>query len=397
MRSLSGGGIACISPNSSVSDVEGLQDSVSKRRRHGMYFYRPPVWRYSSIQDGSSSPDMSEGLNGSDESLQSANQQKPCLVATGTPPRVAVDTDSDHETPLLDGAARSQLALPGCRHSSIGTIPHSFRQTKPAFCTRLQSYKDIRLGKEEQWSIQVGSLVIGIGPEYTLLDGHERRPDEFGVAAGDVYVVCSLYADLWALCAKVSFNSSSEGVDPMRLAFLPLCAVTLAPNYSAFIQRSITCIYSPASNGHNIPGNGLPVLPPRRSHSLIASKQIFRNLDIQVSIPLVVQNVFQSISVKHTDNDFVPLDSRLEPLFASLTSRRQRLLRRIGSGKSLSKFRDSGKQQTRRKYDYDSTPSLKSLCRKVVYKSDGRQKLRKERQRSSSGDSQALKWLSSKL
>lgn len=74
----------------------------------------------------------------------------------------------------------------------------------------------------EQWAIEEGSLVIGVGSEYTLLQSYERRTDEFEVSGGDVYVVCSMYADLWALCAKVSSNPSPEGNNATRLAFLPL-------------------------------------------------------------------------------------------------------------------------------------------------------------------------------
>lgn len=71
-----------------------------------MYFHRPPVWRYSSFQDESSSPDMSEDLNGSDRatndnisvsSLDMFNNQK----AATAPYIILDDSDSEHETPLL--------------------------------------------------------------------------------------------------------------------------------------------------------------------------------------------------------------------------------------------------------------------------------------------------------
>jgi hypothetical protein len=96
--------------DSSLASADWLQDSVSKRRRHGMYFYRPPVWRYSSNQDGSSSPDMSEALNGSDEgsvksltcsSVLFADQPTLGEAAVDIAPYAALDSDSDHETPLL--------------------------------------------------------------------------------------------------------------------------------------------------------------------------------------------------------------------------------------------------------------------------------------------------------
>ncbi|XHG00768.1 hypothetical protein AWENTII_004189 [Aspergillus wentii] len=124
------------------------------------------------------------------------------------------------------------------------SLRRSFRQTKAGLCTRLQSYKDIRLGEGEKWAIQEGSLVVCIDPLYTHLDRKERHPDEFEFATGDFYIVCRLYADLWALCAKVSLAPHSEshydGVSDnfdTHFAFLPLCTLTLAANLSAFMKR----------------------------------------------------------------------------------------------------------------------------------------------------------------
>ncbi|RDW93867.1 uncharacterized protein DSM5745_01189 [Aspergillus mulundensis] len=282
--------------NSSIAS----DDSVSKRRRHAIYFHRPPVWRYSSYQDGSSSPDMSEDLNNmardrANESIESlwritkntddgdkeidegrwmgslrlADQQK-----TDAAPYVVLnDSDSDLEVPLLNTDSYGESTLLECH--PIKPTPEPFHQKKPIFCTRLHSYKDIRLGWGEQWAIQEGSVVIGLGPEYTIFDSQQREEDEFQVAGGDLYVVCSLYADLWALCAKVSLDPSTSGDTPLKFAFLPLCGVTLAQNYSAFVQRSTGGIQYFGSIEEKYPGNGLPVMPPRRSHSLIASKQIF--------------------------------------------------------------------------------------------------------------------------
>ncbi|KAL4929954.1 uncharacterized protein BDV17DRAFT_290307 [Aspergillus undulatus] len=313
MRTLSGSGITCSSLDESLaSDAQMPQDSVSKRRRHAMYFHRPPVWRYSSFQDESSSPEMSEDLNGSDRvpeedlwigALKMANQDE-----FGAAPYVALnDSDSDHETPLLEDWASDRDMPPlDCRPSFTETIPDPFCQSKPVFCTRLHSYRDIRLGLGEQWAVQEGSLVIGIGPEYTLLDSHERDMDEFEVSSGDVFVVCSLYADLWALCAKVSFNASLDGDDALRIAFLPLCSVTLLPNYSAFVQRSATCAEYYGSHEDRYPGNGLPVMPPRRSHSLTASKQAFQGLDNPIPLPLAAQEAFRSLALRYIDDDFAP-------------------------------------------------------------------------------------------
>lgn len=264
-------------------------------------------------------------------------------------------------------------------------MPDPYYQRKPIFCTRLQSYKDIRLGAGEQWGIQEGSLVIGLGQEHTLLDGHERRIDEFGVSNGDVYIVCSMHADLWALCAKVSFNPFPEGDDHMRLAFLPLCAVTLAPNYGAFLQRCTRCALFSGLHEGKYPGNGLPVMPPRRSHSLTASKQIFRGLDRQMSLPLAARNVFQALTLKHTEDEFVPLDSTLEPIFSSLTSKRRSLLPWRGSSKSSSKPRENGRQQSKHKDEHSLNPSLAFVRNKVRSKSDGWRRSRRSQSSSSGG------------
>lgn len=281
--------------------------------------------------------------------------------------------------------------LPDCRVSTE-TLPDPLYQKKPVFCTRLHSYKDIRLGLGEQWAIEEGSLVIGVGPEYTLLQSYERRTDEFVVSGGDVYVVCSLYADLWALCAKVSSNPSPEGNDATRLAFLPLCVVTLAPNYSAFIQRSINCAQYSGPYGERYPGNGLPVMPPQRSHSLTASNQIFHGPDSQISLPLTVRGMFRSLALKHTDDDFVPLDSTLEPILSMLTSRRRRFLTRVGRIRYSSKYRQSDRHHIRREYEYSPNKSSESAQETVGLKSNGWRGLRKL-QRASSWDSQKFKWL----
>ncbi|KAL6237414.1 hypothetical protein BDW75DRAFT_82438 [Aspergillus navahoensis] len=382
--------------NNSLFDNSSLasDDSVSKKRRHAMYFHRPPVWRYSSFQDGSSSPEMSEDLNNSDRdidedlwmgSLRLVDHQK----TDAAPYVVLEDSDSDNEIPLLNPAFHGGSTILECRPSE--TRPDPFHQNKPIFCTRLQSYKDIRLGVGEQWAIQEGSLVIGIDPEYTVYDSHQRRMDEFDIAEGNLYVVCSLYADLWALCAKVSCGSSPSGDNPMRLAFLPLCAVTLVPNYSAFVQRSTQGIQYFGSGWEKYPGNGLAVIPPRRSHSLTASKQIFEGPDAPMTLSLAVRDVLQLLALTHTDEDFVPLDSTLEPIFSPLTGRRH-LLQRIGSNRSTSKSQDRGSQQTKRKYDYDLNSSLASLCDKICSKSQGWRRLRRRRI-SSTGASQKLKWL----
>jgi hypothetical protein len=287
------------------------------------------------------------------------------------------------------------LALQDC-HPALETPSESdpFHQPKPAFCTRLHSCRDIRLDPEEQWVIQEGSLVIGLDPEYTSLSNHERRPDEFEVSSGDVYVVCSMYADLWALCVKVSFHIPPTDDASRKLAFLPLCSITLAPNYSTFTQRCNQCARN-SLHEQKYPGNGLPINPPQRSHSLTASKQIFHGVHAQILVPLVAQDVIQSLSLKHASDNYVPLDSTLKPILSPLTSRRHRLLRRIGAGKSGSKDQDNGRQLMKRRHVHRRDSPLISACRKIGSRSSFR-RMQKEWQDRSSEGIHALKWFSGK-
>jgi hypothetical protein len=242
--------------------------------------------------------------------------------------------------------------------------------------------------------VQEGSLVIGLDPEYTSLSNHERRSDEFEVSSGDVYVVCSMYADLWALCVKVSFHIPPADDASRRLAFLPLCSITLAPNYSAFAKRCNQCTRN-GVHEQKYPGNGLSVTPPQRSHSLTASKQIFHGVHAQSLLPLIAQDVLQSLSLKHTSDDYVPLDSTLKPILSPLTSRRRRLLRRIGADKSGSKAHDNGRQLIKRRHVYRRDSLLISACRKIGSKSSLR-RMQKEWQDRPSEGFPTLKWFSGK-
>lgn len=213
-----------------------------------------------------------------------------------------------------------------------------FRQKKAGLCTRLQSYKDIRLEVGEKWAIKEGSLVVGINPSFTVFDQHtEHLSDEFEISTGDFYIVCSLYADLWALCIKMSFDSLGENdVEGSsrncftHLGFLPLCAVTLAANYSSFVRRCLR----PAVDTLRHPGNGLPVMPPERSHSLNASKQIFRGNGIDVRLSAIVYDACNTISLENIDMDYIPLDSTLQQLFSDIGARRDKV-HQLGKRMSL--------------------------------------------------------------
>lgn len=204
------------------------------------------------------------------------------------------------------------------------------RQTAPKLCTRLRSYKDVRLELGERWAIQEGSLVICLDPSYTLLDRRETLADEFYLTAGEIYVICRLYADLWALCAKVSLTlpekcATETGRNTTSLGFLPLCAVTLAANFGGFARRCCRP-YSDDPSQPVHPGNGLPVMPPPRSHSINASKQIFQSTKPGVSLPNMSLGSLSNPFLE-ADTEFIPLDSTLEHVMARFTEKGERLRR----------------------------------------------------------------------
>lgn len=180
----------------------------------------------------------------------------------------------------------------------------------------------------ETWAIEEGSLVIGLDPAYTALGAAKRRADEFRLRNGDVYVVCRLFADRWALCARISFDwtPSVEHRGMMtrtttNLAFLPLCAVTLAANYSAFTERCSRHHREPYGTRHH-PGNGLPVMPPERSHSLTASKQLLGMDPASFEFPRIFQEARYHIALRGDRADHVPLDSTVRQLFADVGGQR---------------------------------------------------------------------------
>lgn len=396
------------------SESERSQDSVAKRRRHGVYFHRPPVWcpgpcphnNPPVAMRGCSFPCMFIQGNICDDTdcIEGAPRQQKCLLCptcttdvksctdryvprefseasvgdeeanpwatdlycemTAATIDARVDTEAvvsnpTSDDPLLTGSLNSHLTASNQNsryrrlkvssalaseaamnssdyQSSLGEISpsppfvhHYFRQTKPGLCTRLQLYKDVRLGVGEKWAIQEGSLVVCIDPSYTRFDRKEGFSDEFELANGDFYIVCRLYADLWALCAKVSFDSRAGSYchdstgGSMNPGFLPLCAVTLAANLSAFVRRCFKYANFPPSDAR-YPGNGLPVIPPERSHSVNASKQIFQGGG-NIELPSMVHSPYSSLSLEGIDMDFIPLDSTLQQLFSKFGSRRERV------------------------------------------------------------------------
>ena len=194
--------------------------------------------------------------------------------------------------------------------------------------------------------------MISIHPVHTNIEGPSRSSDEFPLEFGNFYVVCRMYADLWALCAKVSlFEGDREGEEEhclRNIAFLPICSVTLAANFGAFITR---CSHREKNSAHNepmYPGNGLSVTPPERSHSLTASKQVFHEISLQgIGLPAVADEACKTVSLEGMD--FVPLDSTLEHLISEMGESRMLVLfrkvwRRFWHSNAKSSVADYGTQ-----------------------------------------------------
>lgn len=385
-------------------DSDGLHDSVNKRRRHAVYFHRPPLW--SSEQSTTSSCSAVDRCrtcclpinecicsipgSGYIDSLNLQGQNclsswalscdpwfRPTEATETTQPCLETDVSDAHQRiPLLVSSLLFLLLLSsiltisiqddweGCdsrwystsssdmgdwpsihRHPS-DLFPRLFRQVKPALCTRLQSYRDVRSSAEERWAVQEGSLVISLDPSFTACE-HDQQPDEFQLASGDLYIVCRLYADLWALCYKIPPTSDWEPTESPRLGFLPICAVTLAANFGPFVRRCHTATRSLQIPESRHPGNGLRVMPPPRSHSLNASRQIFQGYNTKIALPGAVREALGSSALDH-NTDFIPLDSTLEQIFSKFD--RGCRLRNLGTGISMRMSRNSAISSRLRSY-----------------------------------------------
>lgn len=211
-----------------------------------------------------------------------------------------------------DDRAASQESLQKAR---------TVRQASAEGCTRLRLYRDIRLGMGETWAIQEGSLVICLQSGYTDLNRDPIPKDEFELVYGDVYIVCRLYADMWALCARLSLDSPVTASSIHRetgvitrgfenIKFLPLCAVTLAANFSAFDRRCAS-YRKRHPNSSIFPSGGFRITPPERSHSLAASKEIFQRLRPEIQLPSVVFEVCNGFSELNSGTAWTPLDHHI--------------------------------------------------------------------------------------
>lgn len=335
------------------------EDSVAKKRRHAVYVPRPPVWyprpalregRFPVFGDEEVPGPFSEiDINGNMDldsfgshqvSLSSCSSARDTPdIASGQIPEAQANFEKDLLRDVAAAVTDAQAAQLGLSAHSVqcspcssassserSVLPEPYRQAKAGLCTRLQFYRDIRLGVGEQWAIQEGSLVMCIDATFTRY--HPERQslrDEFDLVSGDLFVVCRLYADLWALCIRMSFDTQEEDEEEHTLkecitvGFIPLCAVTLAVNYSSFLRRCAT------DKSPKYTGNGLPAVPPSRSHSLNAGKQLFEGCGLDVDVPEAIHTACRTLSVEGIDADFVPLDSNLAPLFSGFGGKRDRV------------------------------------------------------------------------
>lgn len=185
------------------------------------------------------------------------------------------------------------------------------RQVHATDCTRLERRKDVRLNVNQAWAIQEGSLVIAI-PEYYTHTHTESRKDEIPPIFGEVFVVLRMYADMWALCGRLSFHSpitTDETGAVIRgwdnIGFLPLCAVTLAANFASFEQRRGNAL---KDGNQSFAGGGLQLSPPERSHSAEAGKEIFGGQQgITLRLPSMVGLLCSGFS-EMSNGQYVPLN-----------------------------------------------------------------------------------------
>ncbi|EED15205.1 hypothetical protein TSTA_046590 [Talaromyces stipitatus ATCC 10500] len=184
--------------------------------------------------------------------------------------------------------------------------------------TYLKSCRDVRTTQEERCAIEEGSLVISIPPSFTNLSQQLIAPDEFELRLGEAFVVCRMYADMWALCARIRNSECIAELDQdelqnsPNLKFIPLCAVTLASNYAAFTRR---CTIYRQQHPHSalFPTGGHLITPPDRVESLEASRRYFSRCDRSlIPLPPMVQHLCKAPVKLSPGFDYVPMTEESE-------------------------------------------------------------------------------------
>lgn len=152
-------------------------------------------------------------------------------------------------------------------------------QNRARGSTCIKAFRDVRCTQEETWAIEEGSLVISIPGRFVDWPQRVLAPDEFELRGGEVFVVCLMCADMWALCVRlrlsepVAMLKGTALQSSQNLKFLPLCSVTLAANYNAFCRRDE--IYERSPLTCTFPSGGHYIRPPERQESIEASRRIF--------------------------------------------------------------------------------------------------------------------------
>ncbi|KAF7718033.1 Uncharacterized protein PECH_002365 [Penicillium ucsense] len=171
----------------------------------------------------------------------------------------------------------------GATLMTLGHFKTSLQQ-KFIYCDYVKSLRDIRAEPSSDiapngWLIEEESLVIGVDPSYVVPTGDDQPSDELDLQEGKLFVVEQIFSDMWALCTEISTSRPQKGRTPgppNKLAgfgFVPLCAVTLAANYGAFLER---CRKYQQHPGETIltPANGGRVLAPVRVQSVHVSREM---------------------------------------------------------------------------------------------------------------------------
>lgn len=182
----------------------------------------------------------------------------------------------------------------------------------------LKSFRDVRTTQEERCAIEEGSLVVCIPPSFVNLSQQLIAPDEFELRLGEIFVVCRMFADMWALCARVRNSECVAELDQdelqksPNLKFLPLCAVTLASNFSAFTRR---CALYRQQHPYSVlfPTGGHLITPPDRLESLEASREYFSRIDgSPIPLPAMVYSICKAPTRLSPGIDYVPLEEYSE-------------------------------------------------------------------------------------
>lgn len=201
---------------------------------------------------------------------------------------------------------------------------HPYRtlvQTPAKDCQRLRFCKDIRGARRDTWAFEEGSLVIGIHPSFVDLNQKLIQEDEFELRYGEVYVICQMFADKWALCARLRMSDSivpvkdSDQVERgfKNIKFLPLCAVTLAANFASFDRRWLEYrLRYPYSS--RFPSGGLRVTPPIRCESALASFEIAAKKSGSLHVPNVVFHLCKTRFSLPADTEYIPLQLNTEDI-----------------------------------------------------------------------------------